>query len=84
MLTVSVLPRMTLKRIVALFAALVLTLSVAFAATSNSWTANAAPEDPASVELVADDDLTIAGPSWTWSTMITPPSPIDFFGPSWG
>lgn len=85
MLTASVLPNSTLKRIVAFFAALVLTLSVAFAASSNSWTANAAPEEPANVELVADDDLTIAGPSWTWSRAVAPPlPPTDFFGPSWG
>lgn len=84
MLTASVLPQLTLKRAVAFFAALVLTLSMAFAANSNSWTANAAPEDSSSVELVADDDLTIAGPSWTWSRVVAPPIPIDFFGPSWG
>ncbi len=79
MLTTGVLPR----RAVALVAALVLTLSVAFAAISNSWTATAAPEEPAGVELVADDDVTLAGPSWTWYSSIELP-PVDYFGPSWG
>lgn len=78
MLTTSVLPR----RIIALVAALVLSLSMAFAAMSNSWSANAAPEDPANVEVVVDDDLTLAGPSWTSRSAVLPPD--YFFGPSWG
>jgi len=81
MLTTSVLP----KRIIAFVAALVLTLTVAFAAISNSWTATAAPEEPAGVELVADDEITLAGPSWTWlSRSPVPLPPVDYFGPSWG
>ncbi len=72
------------RRVVALMAALALVVSMAFAAIGNSWTANAAPEDPA--EVVVDDELTLAGPSWTFSARSAPLPivPIDFFGPSWG
>lgn len=66
--TTSALPR----RAIAFVAALVLTLMVAFAAISNSWTATAGPEAPSNVEVVADDDMTIAGPSWTYSRIVYP------------
>ncbi len=68
------------RRLVVAIAALALAVSLAFAASGNSWTANAAPEEP--VNVVVEDDLTLAGPSWTFSArVVTPPT---FFGPSWG
>lgn len=76
MLTTNVLPWMSAKRAVALVAALVLSLTIAFAAISNSWTATAAPEDPANVTVVVDDDMTLAGPSWTWFRVVAPILPI--------
>jgi hypothetical protein len=84
MLTTSELPWLRTRRVVAFIAALALVVSLAFAAIGNSWTANAAPEGPA--DVVVDDDLTLAGPSWTFSARSVPIPivPIDYFGPSWG
>ena len=66
------------RRLVIAIAALALALSLAFA-SGNSWTTNAASEAPA--DVVVDDDMTLAGPSWTFSRSVAPPS---CFGPSWG
>ena len=85
MLTTNVLPWLRSRRVVALIVALALVLSLAFALVGNSWTVNASPDevtDQVGTELVAEDELIIAGPSWTWSRSIAPP-PI-YFGPSWG
>ena len=76
MLTTNVLPWMSAKRTIAFIAALVLSLTIAFAAISNSWTATAAPEDPANVTVVVDDDMTLAGPSWTWFQFVSPVMPV--------
>ena len=80
MLTTNVLPWLRNRRIVALIVAVALVVSLAFAMSGNSWTANAAPED--ATEVVADEEIILAGPSWTYSRTIIPP--VDFFGPSWG
>ena len=80
MLTTSVLPRLS-KRVIGLIVAFALTLSLAFAAIGNSWTATAAPDFPAGSEVVAEDDLDLAGPSWTWFRVELPP--FDTLGTSW-
>lgn len=93
MLTTSTVPWLRGRRIVALLAAAVLVVSLTFAMIGNSWTANAAPEDPA--EVVVDGDMIVAGPSWTFSATVKVPGPVlpgepgdgvgeDLLGPSWG
>lgn len=81
MLSTNVMPWLRTRRLVVLVAAAALAASMALAAIGNSWTASANPEGP--TEVVADDDMTVAGPSWTYSARIPYP-PVDFFGPSWG
>ncbi len=80
MLTTNVLPWLRNRRVVALIVSIALVVSLAFSVIGNSWTTNAAPED--ATDVVAEDDITLAGPSWTFSRGIQPP--VDFFGPSWG
>ncbi len=80
MLTTNVLPRLN-KRVVGLMVAMALALSLAFAAIGNSWTATAAPDFPSGSEVVAEDSLDLAGPSWTWFRMELPP--VDTLGTSW-
>lgn len=86
MLTTSTVPWLRSKRLIALIAALALVVSLAFAMIGNSWTANAAPEEPA--EVVVDDDMIVAGPSWTFSARVVVTFPVDpvdpLLGPSWG
>ncbi len=85
--TTNVLPWLRSRRIVALIAALALVVSMALASNGNSWGVNAAPEDPAEVvvdaDVAGDEDMILAGPSWTYSSRISLP-PVSFFGPSWG
>lgn len=77
------------RRAIAFLLALVLVATVAVGLVMGSTeTAAASGDDPAPVEVVADDDLTLAGPSWTFfsrsgGTDPLPP-PIFFYGPSWG
>jgi hypothetical protein len=83
MLSTNVLPWLRTRRVVVVIAAAALAASLSLAAIGNSWTATAGPENPA--EVVADDDMTLAGPSWTFSARATlPPPPTDYLGPSWG
>jgi len=77
----NVLPWLTRRRLVVWMVAAALAISMAAVAIGNSWTANAAPAEP--TEVVADEDMTLAGPSWTFFTKATKP-PVDYFGPSWG
>jgi hypothetical protein len=66
------------RRALALLVALVLVVTVAVGLVMGSSTTTAASaDDPAPVEVVVDDDVTLAGPSWTWSRSV-------YLGPSWG
>ena len=86
MQTTGVLPWLRNRRVVALLVALALTISLAIGLGTSGPQAAADGHEPAAVELVADDELVIAGPSWTW--LLTPPSgsvpPSRSLGPSWG
>ena len=83
----SVLNWLRERRVLAFVVALVLVLTVAVGLVIGNSTNTAAAADDAAVELVADDDLTLAGPSWTWFSRgggDDPGFPPIFFGPSWG
>ena len=79
MLTTNVLPWLRRRRIIIMIAAFALAVSLAFASIGNSWTANAAPDD---APVVAEEVMTLAGPTWTYGARL--PVPGDFFGPTWG
>ncbi len=76
------------RRAIAFLLALVLVATVAVGLVMGSTTTTAASgDDPAPIEVVADDDLTLAGTSWSWfsrSGGSDPIPPVYFFGPSWG
>ena len=65
--------------------ALVLTISIGLV-ISGPATIGAADDLPESAEVV-NEELVIAGPSWTWNgPIVGDPGipPVWFFGPSWG
>lgn len=77
------------RRTIAFLLALVLVVTVAVGMVMGTTTTTAASgDDPAPIEVVTDDDLTLAGPSWTWFSRSAggsdPVPPVFFYGPSWG
>ncbi|MCP4304056.1 MAG: hypothetical protein GY926_13895 [bacterium] len=66
---------------IGLIVAFALALSLALAAIGNSWTATASADFPAESDVVAEDDLDLAGPSWTWVRVEL--LPFDTLGTSW-
>lgn len=87
MQTASVLSWLGNRRAIAFIVVLALALTIAVGLViAGPAEVNAAGEEPVSVQLEVGDDLTIAGPSWTWFR--TPgdewkiPS-VDKMGTSW-
>ncbi len=85
--TTSVLTWLRDRRAIAFIVVLALALTVAVGLVISGPTdVVAAGEEPVSVQLDVADDLTLAGPSWTWSRSPYPgtdPWPIFLLGTSW-
>lgn len=89
MQSTSVLTWLRDRRVIAFIVVLALALTISIGLVVSGPTTVNAADAPEAVELV-DDELVLAGTSWSWNVRAPGPPgdpgvpPIWFFGPSWG